>query len=443
MRPSEGRALVSASRPPLRDERAEDALVGWLVLEPALIWKMGIRRELFTNEWHWSAYTAIRELSIEGATVNLITVADKLARLEGGGSNTPHFLRLEELAHSRSVGGPVELARVLRDYYRRRELERLGGLAVRMARALDEDVAEMAARVAGEIVALGAEGELDLVSLPDVVDATAKELLTRAPGTIDGVPTGFERIDAVLGGMPFGEMTILAGRPSQGKSALAQQIAERNAADGEVLYCSPEMSNKQLAYRTISRLAGIRLHSIRFAELSEQQRDEMGRIATATAPVILFDKGRMTTDDIASAARKVKAQAKPARPLRLVVVDHVQYLAPMRKVWDPVQEIGERSAACKQLGRELGVPMLVLSQLSRETGKRKDPTPIMSDLKGSGDLEQDADVILAVHRPGLYSGKVEDAGRAEVHVLKNRNGPPGLVSIGWNGLLAKFLDEIA
>jgi len=261
---------------------------------------------------------------------------------------------------------------------------------------------------------------------------------SRKKGTLTGVPTGYYDLDDLLSGLQKSDLIICAGRPSMGKTALALSIA-RNAAleyGHRVGVFSLEMSNTQLVERLITAEARVDSHLVRTGRLP---KNEWKRLAQAAGPlseaeIFIDDSAGLNIMDLRAKARQLKAE----HDVELIIVDYIQLLNAGSKIESRQQEISFISRSLKALAKDLNIPVLALSQLSRAVENRTDHRPIMSDLRESGAIEQDADVILFIYRKYVYSRDEEDKGLGEIIVGKHRNGPTGSIDISFLSQYAKF-----
>jgi replicative DNA helicase len=267
------------------------------------------------------------------------------------------------------------------------------------------------------------------------------EYLTRHQGELIGIPTGFVDLDKLLGGLQRSDMIILAARPSVGKTSLALSIAHNAAKEKyrkRVAFFSLEMSNEQVVQRLISAETGIDSQRLRRGEIEE---DEWGRFMKATsdlAETLLFidDTPGISALELRTKARRLHAEVG----IDLIVVDYLQLMRGDFRAENRVQEITAISRALKGLARELNVPVLALSQLSRGVESRTDKRPILSDLRESGALEQDADVVIFIYRDEMYNENTERKNIADIIVAKHRSGPTGQVALYFKKALAKFYE---
>lgn len=268
--------------------------------------------------------------------------------------------------------------------------------------------------------------------------------LHKNTGQLRGVPTGFTDIDNLLAGLQKSDLVVLAARPSVGKTSLALDICRNVATQHKipVAIFSLEMSKEQLVDRLICGEAGVPLWKLRTGKLSDGDGDDdfpkighaMGVLAEA--PIFIDDSAMSTIMEMRTKARRLQSE----HGIGLIVVDYLQLLEGPAHIENRVQQVAEITRGLKGLAKELNVPVLALSQLSRATEMRHPPIPKLSDLRESGTIEQDADVVMFIYRPAVHEKDLppEDQNRAEIHVAKHRNGPTGLVNLFFNGELVSF-----
>ncbi len=256
---------------------------------------------------------------------------------------------------------------------------------------------------------------------------------------ITGLPTGFKRLDTMTSGLQRGDLIILAARPSMGKTALALNVALKSALEGfSVAVFSLEMPAEQLIVRILSAEASIAHQKIRNATISSDEWLNLTNAAVKLADLKFFidDSAGLSILDVRTRARKIKAEHN----IDLFIVDYVQLLHSTKKHENRHQEVSEISRALKNLAKELNVPILALSQLSRAVEGRVDKRPMMSDLRESGALEQDADVIMFLYRDIVYNPETENPQLAELIIGKQRNGPTGTLFLNFERELTTFVD---
>ena len=259
------------------------------------------------------------------------------------------------------------------------------------------------------------------------------------PSDVTGVPTGFVDLDRMTSGFQSGDLVIVAGRPSMGKTALALNIAQHVALDEglPVGVFSMEMGAGQLAMRLLSSLGKINAHDLRTGQLAEDDwrklTSAVGRLSEA--PVHIDETPGLNSLELRARARRLHRQYGQ---LGVIVIDYLQLMSASKQGENRATEISEMSRSLKGLAKELNVPVIALSQLNRSLEQRPNKRPVMSDLRESGAIEQDADTILFIYRDEVYNPDTLDKNKAEVIIGKQRNGPTGTVMLTWNGKHTQF-----
>ena len=259
------------------------------------------------------------------------------------------------------------------------------------------------------------------------------------PSDITGVPTGYQKLDQMTSGLQGGDLIIIAGRPSMGKTALALNIAEHVAVDNglPVAIFSMEMSATQLAMRMLGSIARVDQHKMRTGRLNDKEwgdlSEAMGKLHET--PIFIDEGGALTALEVRARARRLKRQYSK---LGLIVIDYIQLMAATGQGENRATEISEISRSLKGMAKELDVPVIALSQLNRALEQRPNKRPQMADLRESGAIEQDADLILAIYRDEVYNPESPEKGKAEVNILKPRNGPIGAVILTFLGQYTRF-----
>lgn len=281
-----------------------------------------------------------------------------------------------------------------------------------------------------------------LVSVASTVDTMYEAIaaaMEKGEGPRFGLPTGFRDLDEITGGLQPTDLIILAARPSVGKSSFMLSLGYNIAATGaSVAVFSLEMSRDQCVQRLIALDTGINLQQVRLWTMRESElaayMEALGRIHAL--PLHIDERMALTVADIRSRALRHIAQSGP---IDILVVDYLQ-LMKGKRTDNRVQEVGEISRGLKQLAKELHCPVLALSQLSRAVEGRQSHIPMLSDLRESGDLEQDADIVMFVYREELYDRETDKKGIAEIHIAKHRNGPTGVVPMRFDANTTRFMD---
>jgi replicative DNA helicase len=290
-----------------------------------------------------------------------------------------------------------------------------------------------------------AQGKLgrSFVRLKDIIKESLDyvDVLSKRDKAITGVPTGFEKLDEITAGLQASDLIIIAARPSMGKTSLALGIAQNAAIKHNCVVgiFSLEMSKAQLVLRMLSSEARVDSHSLRTGKL---QKEDWWRLAEAAgrleqASIFIDDSGALTVQQMRGKSRRLLAEQKR---LDLIIVDYLQLMQGRSDAESRQQEISDISRSLKALAKELNVPVVALSQLSRAVENRKPPIPMLADLRESGAIEQDADVVMFIYRAELYDSDVEEEkkGIADILVRKHRNGPTGDRSLVFLDKFAKF-----
>lgn len=289
----------------------------------------------------------------------------------------------------------------------------------------------------------GAKGKTDYFRMPAVLDQVFERIqsVRDNPGGAAGLPSGFKEFDRATSGLGPGDLMILAARPSMGKTSLAMNIAENVAIDRKigVAVFSMEMSAEQLGLRVLSSRSGVALKNLRDGNLGDAEMDAlvwaMGRLRES--PLFIDEAGGLSPMDLRAKARRLKQREN----IGLVVVDYIQLMQVPGKGDNRVQEVSEISRQLKSLAKELAIPIIALSQLNRGLENRDNKRPRMSDLRESGGIEQDADLVVFIYRDWVYD-KTKDEREAEVIIAKQRNGPLATIPLSFVGANTKFEDRV-
>ena len=403
-----------------------------------------LRPDDFYRERHGAIYAAMVALRDKSEPVDALTVCDELTRngriADVGGEEYVHALPLEVPLASNAP----HYARIVKQHARLRAL--LGA-----AQQIQEDVLSHAG--GPEEVFESAEGALFKIAMDDDSSAVKSiaevlhveldrlEQVSKVGMEISGTPTGFKDLDLLTGGFQPGNLIIIAARPSMGKSALVTNIAENAAVKygKAVALFSLEMSEVELAQRFIASQAKINGDDLRKGRISDNRWPKILRAteALASSPLYVDDSSDLGIHEMRAKARRLHLKEK----LGLVIVDYLQLMRPEDPRQGRVEQIGQISRGLKILARDLQVPVIGVSQLSRAVESRPDKEPILSDLRESGQIEQDADVVIFVYRDEYYNPETtERPGEADLIIAKHRNGPVGKVSLAFLSKHPKFAD---
>jgi replicative DNA helicase len=441
---------------PPQNLEAEESVLGSMLLSPVAVGTVSeiLDAGAFYRESHAKMYRAALALWAKGEPVDAITLVDELderGELEAAGGQA----RVAELAALVPAASNVEhYARIVKEMATLRGLIRAGQEIVRLGQERDAgdgrggDVSDLVDRAEQIVFELGQQRATSDFAHIQVLLKESFERITQlyeAGVEITGVPAGFRELDLLTSGFQPGNLVILAARPSMGKSALGLCIA----ANLGVRHSTPvalftlEMSKSEVTQRMMCSEAKVESQRLRTGRLAP---DDWPRLTAACdrlmkAPIYVDDTGSTSIMELRSKARRLKSR-EPS--LGLVVVDYLQLMASDRNAESRVQEVSQISRALKVLARELDVPILAMSQLSRAVEQRQDKRPILSDLRDSGSIEQDSDLVFFVYRDEYYLGEESDQqGIAEIILAKHRNGPTGTVKLSWLRRYAKFADLAA
>jgi replicative DNA helicase len=259
-------------------------------------------------------------------------------------------------------------------------------------------------------------------------------------GEMVGVPTGFADFDELTNGLHAGQMIVLAARPAVGKSTLGLDVARSAAIKNNMATCifSLEMSRNEITMRLLSAEARVPLHHMRTGRLTDDDWTRLARRMgeVSNAPLFIDDSPNMSMMEIRAKCRRLKQR----HDLKLVIIDYLQLMSSGKRVESRQQEVSEFSRAIKLLAKELEVPVIAISQLNRGSEQRTDKKPQMSDLRESGSIEQDADMVVLLHREELYERESPRAGEADFIVAKHRNGPTATITVAFQGHYSRFVD---
>lgn len=368
------------SRVPPHDPAAEQAALSCFLLDGKTFWRAPFREEHFYDGRNRLLFRVVARMAMHQEGIDLVTVVDAVRGEPGAKGIGLHSSYVADVTAADGVY-PEHYFRILEDLRQRRLMvmaaQRLEYAAFEhKLDAVDESMEAMSDFTAGIVESSGQ----DAMSLREVALDHLKTLAAREPGTVDGLSTGFVDVDRFLGGLPIGELTILAAETSVGKSIFALQVAIHNEAKGEhVMICSPEMHRRSQAERAITVSAEVPLAALRSNRLEPHVWARVRRVAATLPEITILDHARMSVRTIQVAAHREAAR----RPIRLLIVDYLQFLTiGIERGENKTDAIGRATKAIKQLARDLGAAALLLSQLNRDVAKRKDPRPIKQDLRG-------------------------------------------------------------
>jgi len=402
----------------------------------------------FYRESHGKIYRGALALYAKGEPVDAITLVDELderGELEDVGGK----VRVHELAAlvpaSANAG---HYAQIVKETATLRGLIRVGGEIARLGWERPGETPELVDRAEQILFDLAQEKATSEFSHIEALLKESFERITQlyeSGADVTGIPSGFRDLDRITSGFQEGNLIVMAARPSMGKSALGLGVAANLAVRKEVPVAlfTLEMSKSEVTQRLMCSEAKVESQRLRTGKLSA---DDWPRLTAscdklAKAPIYVDDTGSITMMEIRSKARRLKAKQPD---LGLIIVDYLQLMTSGTNAENRVQEVSQISRSLKVLARDLDVPIIALSQLSRAVEQRHDKRPILSDLRESGSIEQDADIVMFIYRDEYYNGEESDQqGLAEVIVAKHRNGPTDTVKLSFLKRYAKFSDLAA
>ncbi|MGQ0428793.1 MAG: replicative DNA helicase [Gammaproteobacteria bacterium] len=438
-------------RAPPHSVEAEQAVLGGLMLD-VNAWDAVadiVTATDFYRRDHRLIFEAIAEVAEKRGACDAVTVSEQLER-KGRLEEIGGLAYLGTIARDTPSAANVRAyAEIIRERSILRQLAAAGAEIAASAtdsrgRAASELVDEAERRVF-EIAERGSRGRFGFIAIKDVLPETIDrlDLLHQSPGEMRGVPSGFTQLDKKTTGLQPGDLVVIAGRPSMGKTTLAVNIAEYAAVGKNIptAIFSMEMSAEQLTLRLISSLGSVNQSHLRTGEFSTEDwaRIQGAMSQLSGAPLYVDESPALTPTEVRARARRLKRE----RGLGLVVVDYLQLMQVPGTKENRATEISEISRSLKALAKELQVPVVALSQLNRAVEQRTDKKPVMSDLRESGAIEQDSDLILLIYREEVYDSNTARKGLADIIIAKQRNGPVGEVLLTFQGEYTRFKTYVA
>lgn len=435
---------ILPDRLPPQNLDAERSTLGAMFLDKEAIYRAMeiLRPDDFYKDAHRYIYQTVLELTNKGEPVDLVTVSEALRqkkRLDEVGG----IAYLTELANAVPTAAHIEhYARIVEEKSLLRQLIRSAGEIMAAGYDAERDAEEIIDAAERNIFAItNRRTRRDVTSLKQIlIDAFEQiERLYETRGSVTGVPTGFPDLDRLTAGLQPSDFIILAARPSMGKTTFALNIAQNAAVHLKipVIIFSLEMSKEQLAVKLLCAEAGVDNQRIRTGNLLEEDwprlSHALGRLSEAM--IFIDDSPSISALEVRAKARRIKAEYG----LGLIIVDYLQLMQSRHRLENRQQEVSEISRSLKALARELSVPVLAISQLSRAVEQRTSKKPSLADLRESGSLEQDADLVCFLYREDYYDPETEKKNITELIVAKHRNGPTGTVEFLFQKEFSKFL----
>ncbi len=435
---------------PPHSEAAEQSVLGSLLIDPS-VWDQFVAGALVETDFffqeHRRIFKVIEELIRENVAVDVVTVTEQLQKAKDTEQDDLEYVG--SLAMNTPAAGNVQhYARIVKEHSLLRSLMRIGRECTRRASETGANSAQVKEVVEKQLFGLSKSQSAEFVdvnkTLIAAIDTIEKHSESHDPVT--GVATGLTDLDEKTAGLQRGDLIILAARPSMGKTALAMGIlwhALNSTDDGHVQFYSMEMPAEQIIFRLLSQISHLSIKNLMQGKLDsdgwERLTMALGKITAQEKRLILDDTPGLSPTVLRAKARR--AASRQGEP-KLIVVDYLQLMKSESRFENRNLEITEISATLKNIAKEMACPVLALSQLNRSLEQRPNKRPILSDLRDSGALEQDADLITFIYRDEVYKPDSDEKGTAEIIIGKHRNGPTGTVRAAFLAEQARF-DNLA
>ncbi|MGZ5373109.1 MAG: replicative DNA helicase [Aeromicrobium sp.] len=436
-------------RVPPQDLPAEQSVLGAMLLSKQAIDPATdvLRGRDFYRPAHELIFETISSLAQRGEPADAITVAAELQR-RGELARIGGAPYLHTLVAGVPIASNVDFyAEIVREKAILRRLVEVGGKIAQLGYAEQGDITEIVDRAQAEVLDVdGTNKAEDYRKIGDLMDFTIDEIdaIQNRDGEMSGVPSGFPELDKFTTGFRPGQMIVVAARPGVGKSTLGLDFCRAASIKGNLSSAvfSLEMTGAEIAMRLLSAEAKVGIHLMRGGGMGKRDWDSISRAMpkVQSANIVIDDSPNMTMPEIRSKARRIKKM----HGLDFVVIDYLQLMTSGKKVENRQVEVSEFSRQIKLLAKELEVPIVAISQLNRGSEQRTDKTPVLSDLRESGSIEQDADIVMLLNRPDAHShGESERPGEADIIIAKNRSGPTNKVSVSFQGHYSRFVPMAA
>lgn len=433
-------------RTPPQDLNAERGVLGGMMLSKDAIADVveKVRGIDFYRPAHELIYEAIIDLYGRGEPADLVTVSDELTKRGelqrvGGGAYLADLIDMVPTAANAGYYADIVVERATL-----RRLVEAGTRIVQLGYAADGgEIEEVINEAQAQVYAVTERGQAeDFVPLGEVIEGTINQIeaTQNRGGQVTGIPTGFAEFDELTQGLHPGQMVIFAGRPAMGKTTLGMDVlrsASVHNGQTSVIF-SLEMDKHEITMRLLAAEAKVPMNRMRDGSMDDRDWQAMARAMSriADAPLFMDDSANMSLMEIRAKCRRLKQK----HDLKLVVIDYLQLMSSGKRVESRQQEVSEFSRALKLLAKELEVPVIAISQLNRGNEQRQDKKPMMSDLRESGSIEQDADLIVLIHREDYYEKESARAGEADLIVAKHRNGATKTIPVAFEGHYSRFQD---
>ncbi|MEY9870812.1 replicative DNA helicase [Streptacidiphilus sp. MAP12-33] len=444
---SGGGSDAGFERVPPQDLAAEQSVLGGMLLSKDAI--ADVVEVLKPGDYYRPAHElihgAILDLYARGEPADPITVASELVK-RGEITRVGGPSYLHTLVNSVPTAANAEYyAEIVHERAVLRRLVEAGTRIAGMGYAAEGDVDEIVNRAQAEIYAVTEQRtNEDYAPLGDIMEGALDEIesIGSRSGQMSGVPTGFADLDSLTNGLHPGQMIVVAARPAMGKSTLALDFARSCSVKHKIpsVFFSLEMGRNEIAMRLLSAEARVALHHMRTGAMTDEDWTRLARRMQDLndSPLYIDDSPNLSMMEIRAKCRRLKQR----NDLRLVVIDYLQLMqnGGSRRAESRQQEVSEMSRNLKLLAKELELPVIALSQLNRGPEQRTDKRPMVSDLRESGSIEQDADMVILLHREDAYEKESPRAGEADLIVAKHRNGPTATITVAFQGHYSRFVD---
>ncbi|MBD3881954.1 replicative DNA helicase [Phormidium tenue FACHB-886] len=437
-----------SDRLPPQNIDAEEAILGGILLDPEALGRVMelLRPEAFYISAHQEIYRAALALQAQGRPTDLMSLASWLrdrGLLEKVGGTSQLAQLIDRTISAVNID---QYAQLVTEKYLRRKLIQAGNEIAQLGYEADAPLESVLDRSEQKVFSITqARPQQSLMATADILTSTFADIESRSLGLVmPGISCGFYDLDAMTQGFQRSDLIIAAGRPSMGKTSFVLNIARNIAAFHKlpIAVFSLEMSKEQLVYRLLSSEAQVESGRLRSGRISQTEWEPLGNAISVLSqlPIFIDDTPNISVAEMRSKARRLQAEQGGA--LGLILIDYLQLMEGSGSD-NRVQELSKVTRSLKGLARELQVPIIALSQLSRGVESRTNKRPMMSDLRESGSIEQDADLVMMLYREEYYNPDTPDRGIAELIITKHRNGPVGTVKLLFQPQFTRFLNYSA
>jgi len=433
-------------RIPPHNAEAERSVLGAAMLDKDVLSEIleEVKAEDFYNENHKEIFQAIWELYKDNSPVDMLTVCEELKRRKALDMAGGRAYIATLTAEVPSTANAVEYAKIVAEKATLRQMIKTAEDITEKGYEAKMDAAEILDYAESGIFSIAQRRQKnDYAKIQDVLLENLRIIdeASKNKDKIVGIPTGFKELDEKTSGLQRSDLVIVAARPAMGKTAFALNIAQQSAvkAGSSVIIFSLEMGKEQLGQRLLAMQARVEMQKLKQGDLDRTDWDRISMAANDLngTKIVIDDTPGISLMEMRNKCRRLKAE----QGLDLVVVDYLQLMKFDGKADSRQQEISAISRNMKLLAREMDCPVIVLSQLSRAPEQRPDKRPILSDLRESGSIEQDADIVIFLYRDDYYNPETETPGVCEINIAKHRSGPTGKIELTWVSRYTKFSDK--